>query len=74
MSFEAEYGTDHPVHGTMVLSWDIIETARLSDGNRCPIRGVVAFDGRSIGLAPIDGDRLGHPMAADSAVIDARRA
>jgi hypothetical protein len=43
----------------------IIEIFHLPDGDRRAVRLVVPPDGTGIGLAPIDGDRLGRAMTAD---------
>ena len=43
----------------------IIQISHLADADRRAMRFVIPPDGRRIGLAPVDRDRLGHAMAAD---------
>jgi hypothetical protein len=49
----------------MILLHNIIEVLHLTDGDGGPMLLIVTPDGGGIGLAPIDGDRLRHPMAAN---------
>jgi hypothetical protein len=49
----------------MVLLDHIVETLDLAEDNGGAMRFVIRPDGGRIGLTPIDGDGLGHAMAAD---------
>ena len=49
----------------MILLDDVVEILHLADFDRGAVRLIVAFDRRFIGLASIDGDLLGDPVAAD---------
>src|SRR6266850_839319 len=59
---EPQHGTGDPLHAAMVLLHQIIEIVHLTDDDRGPVLRVVASDGRGIGLAPINRDRLWHAM------------
>ena len=63
--FEPQHGPCHPLHSSMVLFHDIVEIFHLADGDGGAVLLVVALDGRFIGRTPVNGDLLGHPMAAD---------
>ena len=49
----------------MILFHDVIEILDLADDDRGAVLRVVALDGRFIGRAPVNGDLLGHAVAAD---------
>jgi hypothetical protein len=49
----------------MILLHDVAKIARLPDDDRRPVGAVVASDGGCIGLAAVNGDRLGYPVAAE---------
>jgi hypothetical protein len=57
--------TGDSLHAAMVLFHHIIQILHLADDDRGVVRFIVSPDGGRIGLAPIDRDLLGHPMAAD---------
>jgi site-specific DNA recombinase len=45
--------------------YHIIQVFYLTNGNGRPVLCVVAFDGRFIGVAPVNRDRFGYPIPAD---------
>src|SRR5215813_15050966 len=49
----------------MVLFHHVVKILGLADFDRGAVLFIVALDGRFIGRTSVDGDRLGHPMAAD---------
>src|SRR5687768_16851264 len=49
----------------MILLHEIIHIFYLANDDRRAVLLVVCPDGRGIGLAPINGDHLGYPMAVD---------
>lgn len=49
----------------MILLHHDVEIAHLPDHESGPVLGIMASDGRRIGLAPIDGDRLWDAVARD---------
>ena len=49
----------------MVLLHYVIEIFDFTDGDCGVVLRIIASDGSRIGLAAIDGDLLGHPMATD---------
>lgn len=57
----------------MVLFHQIVEVLHLADADRRAVRLVVAPDGGGMGLAPIDGDRLGNPVSTDGWCATASR-
>jgi hypothetical protein len=63
--FEPQHGTRHPLDGAMVLFHYIIQILHLPDGDVGAVYLAVAFDGGVIGLAAIDGNRLGDPVSTD---------
>ena len=62
--FEPQHGTGDPFHARWSCSTILLRyfTWRLTSR---AVRLIIAPDGGGIGLAPIDGDRLRHPMTAD---------
>jgi hypothetical protein len=64
-AFEPQYGTDDALGGEMILLHHAIEIADLPDGHGSPMFHIIAPDDCGIGLAAIDCDGLGHPVAAD---------
>jgi hypothetical protein len=59
---EPQHGTGDPLHAAMGLLHQIIAILHLTDEDRGPVLRVVAFDGRGIGLAPINRELLWHAM------------
>ena len=56
----------------MVLFYDIIEILHLTDRDRGAMLVIVTPDSCGIGLAPIDGNRLGNAMATKRLGEEAR--
>ena len=62
---EAQHWSGHAFHCAMVLLDYIIEIFHLPNDDRRAVLLIGAANGRSIGLAPINGNLLRDPMAAD---------
>ena len=62
---EPQHGTGDPPHTAMVLLHQIIQILDLPADDLGAVYLVVAFDGGVIGLAAIDGNRLGDAVSTD---------
>jgi hypothetical protein len=69
---EPPHGANDVFHGAMILLHGVVEILDRTDGDGGSMLFVVAPNGRSIGLARIDGDRLGDTMATDRLGEEAR--
>jgi hypothetical protein len=61
---ESEHGAGDPFDAAIVLLHHMIQIFHPGDDGG-PVLLIVAPEGRGIGLTAIDGDLLGHPVAAD---------
>ena len=57
----------------MILLHDIVEVFHLPDNNVRAVFLVVALNGRFVGVAAVNGNRLGEPVAADRLLEKAQR-
>ena len=64
-AFKPQHWTGEPIDTAMVLLHKIVAVFHLMDNDRPTMFVIVPPDGRGIGFAPINGDRLRHPMIAD---------
>jgi len=62
---EPQHGTRDPLDRSMVLCHHMIHILHLADDDVGTVGLMVAFDGRFIRPTPINGDRLGDPVAVD---------
>jgi hypothetical protein len=69
--FEIQYGTSDPCDAAVGLRYDILQRWHLTDDDRRAVCLIVPPDG-GIGLAPIDGHRLGNGMATKHLGEEAR--
>ena len=63
--FEPQHRPCHPLHPAMILFHNVVEILDLADGDCGAVLLIIALDGRFIGRTPIDGDLLGHTVAAN---------
>jgi hypothetical protein len=69
---DPQHGANGVIHGAMILLHEVVEILDLTDGDGGSMLLVVAPNGRGIGLAPINGDRLVDTMATDRLGGEAR--
>jgi hypothetical protein len=70
--FEPRYGTGDPFDAAVGLRYDISQRWHLTADDRRAVRLIVPPDGGGIGLAPVDGNRLGNAMATKRLGEEAR--
>jgi hypothetical protein len=69
--FEIQHGTSDPFDAAVGLRYDILQRWHLTDDDRRAVCLIVPPNG-GIGLAPIDGHRLGNAMATKRLGEEAR--
>ena len=69
--FESEHRPCDPFDGSLVLFYHIMQVFDLTDSDVRAMLGVVAFDGRFIGVASVNRHRFGETVPADGLLQEA---
>ena len=70
--FEPQHGTSDPFDAAVGLRYDMLQIWHLTDDDRRAMCLIAPPDGGGIGLAPIDGHRLGNAMTTKRLGEEAR--
>jgi hypothetical protein len=62
---EPQQGKGDPLHAAMIMFHEMVEVVHLADADCRAPRFVGPPHGGRMGLAPVDGDGLRHPMTSD---------